>query len=375
MRGRKCCTPSLFILRNLVFSLCTVYFAAMKRNKKYLLSAVLLALTFTGCITHSIFVDLSAENGLGYRIVGDSLDIYDSRVMLPDAYGWEFVAQDVEIVDDDRSIILDYIHDGLSDVIHPLGPNENPGFINSSIKKGFLFSARIFKIGFPSWKVLTNYGDPEEFYTDEIRLLKDDGFENLLTDDRRYSLERKRALALRKSSEKRYKKQFMQLIDIWQAKSVDIDKEKLFLDSENLFENSLNEYTSQFDSVSPENVSLEWYADLREIFADNASEITGEKREWFLYVADSLEHRYKCWLDLQDDSIELAVVLPGTFQIADADSVSGDTLFWSLNAEYFANSDYEIKAKSYTLQPAGLSTSFVVLLIVVVYVVRRKSRS
>jgi hypothetical protein len=352
-----------------------MYFVTMKRNRLYLLSAILIALTFTGCITHSIFVDLSADNGLEYRIVGDSLDIYDSRVLLPDAYGWEFVAQDIEIDDDQKSVILDYKHDTTKEAFHPFSPTENPGFINSSIKKGFLFSARIFKIGFPSWKVLALYGDPEEFYTDDIRLLNDDGFDDLLTDERRSSLERKRALALRKSSEKRYKKQFMQLIDIWIAKGIDIDREKVLFDGKNLFEISLNEYTSQFDSVTPENVSLEWYTDLREIFADNASEITGEKRAWFLNVADSLEHRYKCWMDLQDDSIELAVVLPGTFQIADADSVSGDTLFWSLNAEYFANSDYEIKAKSYTLQPAGLSTSFVVLLIVVVYVVRRKSRA
>ena len=63
-------------------------------------------------------------------------------------------------------------------------------------------------------------------------------------------------------------------------------------------------------------------------------------------IFKTLEDELEITLDLLDDSFEFQLILPGILESNNADSLAGDTLFWSLNLENYLTEDYILTAKS-----------------------------
>ena len=63
-------------------------------------------------------------------------------------------------------------------------------------------------------------------------------------------------------------------------------------------------------------------------------------------IFKTLEDELEITLDLFDDSFEFQLILPGILESNNADSLAGDTLFWSLNLENYLTEDYILTAES-----------------------------
>ena len=63
-------------------------------------------------------------------------------------------------------------------------------------------------------------------------------------------------------------------------------------------------------------------------------------------IFKTLEDELEITLDLIDDSFEFQLILPGILESNNADSLAGDTLFWSLNLENYLTEDYILTAES-----------------------------
>ena len=63
-------------------------------------------------------------------------------------------------------------------------------------------------------------------------------------------------------------------------------------------------------------------------------------------VFNHLEYELFTTLDLLDDNFEFSIILPGEILSTNADSVSGNNLFWSFSLQDYMNEDYKISASS-----------------------------
>jgi hypothetical protein len=63
-------------------------------------------------------------------------------------------------------------------------------------------------------------------------------------------------------------------------------------------------------------------------------------------IFKTLEDELRITLDLVDDSFEFQLILPGSLEFNNADSLAVDTLFWFLNLENYINEDYILIAES-----------------------------
>ena len=63
-------------------------------------------------------------------------------------------------------------------------------------------------------------------------------------------------------------------------------------------------------------------------------------------IFKTLEDELEITLDLIDDSFEFQLILPGILEFNNADSLAGDTLFWSLNLDNYLSEDYILTAES-----------------------------
>ena len=63
-------------------------------------------------------------------------------------------------------------------------------------------------------------------------------------------------------------------------------------------------------------------------------------------VFNHLEYELFTTLDLLDDNFEFSIILPGEILSTNADSVSGNNLFWSFSLQDYMNEDYKFSASS-----------------------------
>ena len=80
-------------------------------------------------------------------------------------------------------------------------------------------------------------------------------------------------------------------------------------------------------------------------------------------IFKTLEDELKITMDLFDDSFEFQLILPGILELNNADSLAGDTLFWSLNLENYLNEDYILSAESSIIYPGRLKWSITLFII------------
>ena len=80
-------------------------------------------------------------------------------------------------------------------------------------------------------------------------------------------------------------------------------------------------------------------------------------------IFKTLEDELEITLDLIDDSFEFQLILPGILETNNADTLAGDTLFWSLNLEHYISEDYVLTAESGITYPGRKKWGVVVSII------------
>ena len=63
-------------------------------------------------------------------------------------------------------------------------------------------------------------------------------------------------------------------------------------------------------------------------------------------IFKSLEDELKITMDLDGDNFMYELILPGVLQSTNADSLAGDTLYWSFELRDYMNEDYTMTAES-----------------------------
>ena len=91
-------------------------------------------------------------------------------------------------------------------------------------------------------------------------------------------------------------------------------------------------------------------------------------------IFKALEDELYITLDLIDDNFSLQLILPGILEYSNADSLAGDTLFWSFDLEDYINDDYIFSAYSGINYPARQKWGVIILLFLVVFFIGMKSR-
>ena len=86
-----------------------------------------------------------------------------------------------------------------------------------------------------------------------------------------------------------------------------------------------------------------------------------------------LEDEVRITLDLMDDEFEFSIVLPGKLVNTNADSTSGDTLFWMYSLEDFLSEDFILSARSEQYHPNRINVVILlgVALILGLFIFRR----
>jgi len=84
-------------------------------------------------------------------------------------------------------------------------------------------------------------------------------------------------------------------------------------------------------------------------------------------IFKSLEDELHITLDLIDDSFSFQLILPGDLEFFNADSIAGDTLFWSFEIQDYMNKNFVMQAYSRISHPsrqkAGLIIGFITIII------------
>ena len=332
-------------------------------------------LLLNGCVTHSLFIDLTSESKARYVIEGDSLDVYDGRLRMPFTPPWTLVEKKTGMdADSSLTVTLDYMAPLSGELSHPLTPRDLKGTIQVVETKGLLFNRKTLTVLFPSWDVLERFGDPEAFIPEEVNQLEEVGADTLLSPDRQDQLKRMKAIGMQKATAQRYLKQEQALVQAYFRQSGEPLPDSVMSDAMARFSPVLQVHLMTLRNHDPLDVSLEWYETLRQPMIDAAVEATGGDPEWFAAQADTLDLIYKSWLDLEDDAIQVKAILPAWRVVSNADSVSSDTLLWELETDILADSTVTLSAVGITPIPLNSILALLILLSVVVALLIRALR-
>jgi len=341
-------------------------------KEKLILLLLVLSLLPAGCVTHTFLIDFTSGTDVQYKIEGDELDIDDERIGLPDSTIWQNVDRQETVSEDgSKSITLIYKPRTSGEIVHPIGPGEAKGILRAEKTTSFFTEITRFEITFPSWNVLALYGDPDAFVAEETHILDEEGAEELLPPEEYKRLENLRLQGLVKGAAQRYLMQAARLAEEYYLEKGEEVDSLAMVDAVERFSAILRIQLLTLKSMEAEDVSLEWYSDLRYPMATAVSEATGADLEWCLAEADKHDERYKAWLDMKDDNVEVNVILPAMFTFSKPDTSMGDTLVWSIDAEDLAENNVILTAKGYTPNSAFIVLLIVILAGVITIVVRK----
>jgi len=329
----------------------------------------------SGCVTHTLLVNVTTDPDVHYEVDGDSLDVHDGRLRLPDWAPWELVDRTSGMnADSSLSVRLTYRAPLAEPVIHPISSREVEGDIRVEHRSNLLFKVSELTITFPSWEVSDRFGNPEDFVPEEVRQLESVGADTLIAPERQEQLKRLRAVAMQKAAAQRFLKHEQALVESWYQSKGEMVPEEVLSDAMNRFSFVLQAHMLTLSHRDPLDVSLDWYVELRSALVGAASDATGGDLEWFEARMDSIELSYKSWLDLEDDAIQVIAYLPAWRVVTSADTMSGDTLFWELSVDLLSDSTLVLNAVGYTPHLATTLLTLTLLLAVIVLLLLRFSK-
>ena len=91
-------------------------------------------------------------------------------------------------------------------------------------------------------------------------------------------------------------------------------------------------------------------------------------------IFKTLEDELQLTLDLIDDVFSFQLILPGILESTNADSLAGDTLFWSFQLEDYMNDDYFFSASSEISYPGRQKWGVIISLILIILFIGIRSR-
>lgn len=323
----------------------------MKKPTRFAMPAAALAavLLLSGCITHRFIINLGDPPAVEYTLDGDSLDLYDGRIALPADPPWTLTRREREVQPEDSTIVWHLAYRApLTEVLrHSIAPPETLGTFRTERRWLGLFRVRRLTAEFPSWRVVERYGDEEAFMPPEVDLLEQPGADTALSPEHKARLERLRALGMQKATAQRYLMQVQHMVEGWYLDRGETVDSGVVADGLERFNAVLQAHLLTLRNRDPLEVTLEWYPELRESMALAAAEATGGDPAGFFAAADSIDHRWKSWLDLEDDQVEMMVVLPAAFHRSNADTTMTDTLLWSFTGSSLAEKTRLLVAVGY----------------------------
>ncbi len=91
-------------------------------------------------------------------------------------------------------------------------------------------------------------------------------------------------------------------------------------------------------------------------------------------IFKTIEDELHITIDLIDDDFSFQIILPGILESTNADSLAGDTLFWSFQLEDYMNGDYIMTAQSGISYPGRQKWGIIIMLILAVLFIGIKLR-
>jgi hypothetical protein len=337
-------------------------------------SAALVGLT--GCLTHTVTLDLRASTAV-WQVEGDTLDLQDGRLPLPGSLGWTFVGRQERLDPEGNRIISRTWTRELEGgrIPHPLADSVGAGWLAGEMEHGLLLRRGRAEARFPGWEVSRLYGDPEAYAREDIADWKARA-DTLRGPGEAEQEEQVRALAMQRWAADRYLAMARRVVrEHYRRQGRAVDSAAV-AEAADRFGMVLDAHLLTLRGEDPREVSLEWYRELRGPMVAAASEATGEPLGRMGPIADSLDARYRRWLDLEDDSVILFVVAPGWWVGgSEPDTVRGDTLAWSFEGELLADSTVALEVTTATPTTAGLLLPLILVVLFTAAVALRRLRA
>jgi hypothetical protein len=338
------------------------------------LAALLPLLMFlgTGCVTHKFFLNLTSTPALRYTIEGDSVDVYDGRLSLPDKVFWTLTGSETgENSDGTPSVRYSWAVSPLSRIGHPLGPEDKSPEISSKTSKSIFHRSVYFRAEFPSWDAKERYGDPEKYMPEALLKAVEDPMFDSLHPGKRDELEGRLLDAQLSAAIDRYDGMLLELVKAgFEERGRMYDDEAYAIESVRFFA-KLKRLAREAKALGEEDPDTDWYDELRLLMAETLTRIHGTSSSAAFAKLDSLEMRYKRWLDLRDENIEFVAVVPGfTRTNIDPDTTFGDTLQWEFSGEALGDRTVVLEASAWSPRPGGVVLLILVLGAVLIWVWR-----
>ena len=91
-------------------------------------------------------------------------------------------------------------------------------------------------------------------------------------------------------------------------------------------------------------------------------------------IFKSLEDELRVTIDLMNDEFDFKLILPGILKYTDADSIKGDTLFWSFGIENYINDDYVLNAVSSINYPKRQILGIILLFLACILIIKKNKK-
>ncbi len=347
------------------------------RKPGFLIVIYFILVTFmvgSGCISHRFFINLSTGDPLKYTVDGDSLDMFDGKLKMPPGEPWIEASRERNL-DEDSTVTLSYTYNSPLGKPggHPLSPPESEGYFIVKRANYLLAKYEYVEALFPGWQTSENYGDLEEFVPQEVSELHQPGADTLLPESRVEKLQNMEALGLQKGTARRYMYQMRDMLGAWdRLKGGEETDSTMIQEGLQRFSPLLQAHLLTLRDEEPVEVSLEWYPELRSSMISVAREVTFDTTETLSLIADSIDHRWKSWLDLEDDRVELMVISEAKWKKAYPDTTRSDTLEWVIRGSELKEGDIIIKYAGWT--PVIWADTLAVLIVVVLIALIARGR-
>lgn len=124
----------------------------MKRKTLTLLGALLLPLALAGCVTHTIFLDLRGEESARYVVQGDSADMHDKGLVVPQWNSYSVPElQSGEGADGTPLLRRTYLIGEPKHFLHPIAPPGEDGTVDVERSSSFVHKTITMRAVFPAW--------------------------------------------------------------------------------------------------------------------------------------------------------------------------------------------------------------------------------
>lgn len=345
-------------------------------------------LFLTGCLEHTFKINVFNESNieLQYSGRGDRLDWDDDGQLLPDSTLWNLVRTIEEKEDETIHVIQGSLNIDSLALLSNFWNWNNTQDDTSHLQRSFNVSTNsslfgrywIFEGKLKNRNFLNLYGDIWDFVPEECRVLENDELLSDLSTDEIEQLEQKFSIGVLQWNLARYANNFHR---VWLKaqnahKSLPDTSTIEYSIAHSGWRDDLHIYLNQLDVSSPKTVNLDWWEDLRSVFIGRMFDITGPAHIYEIKsIADSFEREYQISKDVEDDTYNILIKLPGKTLGGNGEKGDDGWYSWSFNGNTLLNEDATLTLKSFELSLTRVAIAAFVLILLLNLIKRRKRKS